>query len=444
MNMRSVFSARIALRVAASLLAGGVAMFVSTLGCRQETILLPAMPDTSQGGGGGGGGGTVQRTALILTLTVSASDSTVSNALGWSNGRMPGATVSVHRDNSSDAVLTATTDSLGTARLDQVLLGAYTVSALRVLDSAERARLAPTDRDVDAVAGGIHVLVDTPSTVALVPAAAGRRGSLVVSEWWFPSDASTTPSSFYPWAGFVEIYNNSDTTIYLDGKIFGDAALQFYDSPYHPCADVQSYITDSLGLWAFMIYQFPGSGTEHPVDPGQAVVLATDAVDHTVVNPLATDLSGADFEFIGSADVDNPTVPNMINVVTWEKPLGHGWSADPVGSEPFVADHLLLDTLPQAYPYTGSQRFYRIPRAAVLDVATLYWPGAQYPLCRYITSPAFDRQPGGYISGENFPVASIQRQVSRILPGGQKVLQRTKTTAVDFRVWSPRTPGYLP
>jgi hypothetical protein len=39
--------------------------------------------------------------------------------------------------------------------------------------------------------------------------------------------------------------------------------------------------------------------------------VAIDGVDDSVVNPGLPDLSYADFEFEGTADSDNPDVPNM-------------------------------------------------------------------------------------------------------------------------------------
>jgi hypothetical protein len=135
-------------------------------------------------------------------------------------------------------------------------------------------------------------------------------------------------------------------------------------------------------------------------------------------------------------------VPHLTNVAQFEKPLGHGYFPDAVEAVPLIAAPLALDTLPTTVLYGRS--YYRIPAPAVLDVMALWWPGSQYPRCTRQVSPLFDRQPGGLITGADFPRESIQRRVLRVLVNGQRVLQRTKTTAVDFEVLLPRTPGSVP
>jgi uncharacterized protein DUF4876 len=420
-----------------------LAALVLIVACRQETILIAPPADTTHsGGGGGGGGGTVQHAVLTVTLTVATPDTSIASALGWTTGRVPGAVVSIAPSNYPPDSSVAISDSVGIVRFPQLLTREYTISVARSITRVEHSRLGSADQDVGALAGALHVTLDTPGVSVSVPMFAGRRGSLVVSEWWYPANASTSPTGFYPYAGYVEVYNNADTTIYLDGKTFGDAVLQMDGTSQHPCSAVEQYTNDSLGVWAYLVYRFPGTGHDHPLAPGAAAVLATDAIDHRTVNPDATDLSHADFEFIGSADVDNPAVPNMINLVAFEKPGGHGYYADPVFSIPFVADPVALDTLPIAYPFNNFP-FYRIPRAAVLDVATFWWPFSTYPRCPYLISPVFDREPGGLIPQTDFYLPSIQRKVwSR--PQSGTILQRTKTTVVDFVNLYPRTPGSAP
>src|SRR5258708_9611987 len=414
------------------------------LACHQETILIAPLADATQsGGGGGGGGGTVQHATLTVTLTVATPDTSIAAALGWTTGRVPGAIVSIAPSDYPPDSSVAVSDAAGMVSFPQLLTRKYTITVARTITKLEHARLDSADQDVGGLAGALHVMVDTPGVSVGVPMFAGRRGSLVVSEWWSPADASTVPNGFYPFAGYVEVYNNTDTTIYLDGKIFGDAVLQTDGTSQHPCSAVEQYTDDSVGVWAYLVYRFPGAGHDHPLAPGAAAVLATDAIDHRTVNPDATDLSRADFEFIGSADVDNPAVPNMINLVAFDKPGGHGYYPDPVASPPFVANPVALDTLPIAYPFNNVP-FYRIPRAAVLDVATFWWPFSTYPRCTYLISPIFDREPGGLIPQSSFPLPSIQRKVLGQSACGHTLLLRTKTTSVDLQNLFPRTPGAVP
>lgn len=69
---------------------------------------------------------------------------------------------------------------------------------------------------------------------------------------------------------------------------------------------------------AIYAFQFPGtpvSGREYPISPGQYIVVAADAVDHSLY-ANAVDLSGADWEFFNplGSDYDVPGIPNVVNI----------------------------------------------------------------------------------------------------------------------------------
>lgn len=51
------------------------------------------------------------------------------------------------------------------------------------------------------------------------------------------------------------------------------------------------------GFSVDFIFVIPGSGQDHPVQPGESLLLALDASNHTEANPNSFDLSVADFEF---------------------------------------------------------------------------------------------------------------------------------------------------
>jgi len=424
-------------------LAAGVTSAVGSAGCRQETILLAPRADTTHTGGTGGG--TVQRVPLTLTIKLFPNDTGMGIALGWPSGVVPGAAVTLQRDGTSDTTLHAISDSLGKITFPSILTGSYSISALRVVDSTERPRLPAGYRDVDALGSGGRVGVDTPSVVTNFTLPVSHRGSLLVSEFWSPLNADPLPNSIYPFAGFVELYNNSDTTIYLDGLIFGDGLLAnpyIYPGSANSCTNFADMMGDTTGVWAEMLFRFPGSGHDHPISPGQAVVIATDAVDHRVVNPDASDLTNADFEFIGPSDVDNPAVPNMINLGTREATFGHGWYAIDRGA-PFVALPLSVDTLPKRVIYTDYLTYYHVARSAILGLSLFLMPLPTRDYCRPLVTPSLDAAPA-FLPYVDYYSPSMQRRVLRRLPDGRAVLQNTRTSVNDFVLTTPRTPGSVP
>lgn len=114
-------------------------------------------------------------------------------------------------------------------------------------------------------------------------------------------------SKFYFYDQFVELYNSSQDTLYLDGCIL----TRNFPSDRE---DIE-YIDVVRAIYAFQFPGVPISGRQHPIYPGQIVVVAADAVDHSLY-ANAVDLSGADWEFFNplGSDYDVPGIPNVINI----------------------------------------------------------------------------------------------------------------------------------
>jgi hypothetical protein len=114
-------------------------------------------------------------------------------------------------------------------------------------------------------------------------------------------------SKFYFYDQFVELYNSSQDTLYLDGCIL----TRNFPSDREDIEDID-YVR---AIYAFQFPGTPAGGTEYPIYPGQLVVVAADAIDHSAY-ANAVDLSGADWEFFNplGSDYDVPGVPNVVNI----------------------------------------------------------------------------------------------------------------------------------
>ncbi|MBQ3754018.1 MAG: DUF4876 domain-containing protein [Prevotella sp.] len=115
---------------------------------------------------------------------------------------------------------------------------------------------------------------------------------------------------------YIVLFNPTEDVLYADGVSIGvtmhlswQNKQLWYDSYYPTQVPIGGFIT------------IPGSGKEHAVNPGEKLVIAFTAINHSeVVNgeiayDHAVDLSGADFEvYYGpdANDVDNPDVPNVL------------------------------------------------------------------------------------------------------------------------------------
>jgi hypothetical protein len=349
------------------------------------------------------------------------------------------------------------TDSLGQVTFAELLPGRYDITSLRLLSVDEGVWIAEADStlaSISALGGGVRTRVQPPAVIVEVEAAAGRRGSLVISEihdWW-PRVASG-PTVQYSQATYIEVYNNADTTVFLDGKILGDGFWYVWESELNEssrdnCTAFESWRMDPDGVWSEMHLRFPGGGHEYPLAPQGTRIVATQAIDHGEVHPGLglPDLSMVDFEVVGPGqDVDNPAVPNMEHVGFRPSIDALGRGLVPVYYTPFIADNVDLESLPTDQLPLRNPDYRRFPAAMVLDLvavyhdpATLDWDGR---VCDHLVSPIFDRQAAPIWNG--LAGNSVHRRVLGTTASGQVILQRTRTSAVDL-VRGPRSPGRVP
>ena len=377
-----------------------------------------------------------------LTITVRLEDPVLAQALGWSQG-VPDAKVFLMRVGEEFDPITLVTDSTGTAVLESILPGQYRMAAHRMLREDET---GPTGGVVRAFGDGRIGQVGSPSVISLT-LLANQASPVVFSEIQFSGryDGNPALGPDYTWFQYFELYNNSDSTIYLDGMLWGWAWHFAFESQRHPCAVTEPFRADPLGLWAAYFHRFPGSGNDYPLAPGQTVVVALDAADHSTVHPNLPDLSHADFELEGTADVDNPDVPNLPEVGPTYFPYSHG--VQPSSSAPlFLAQPLDLSTLVQQRDPDWGRDWVRIPTEAVLDVVNADGMSPDYdlliaPPCALFVPRSMDRLAGVRKLNSYDATFTMQRKTLQIIDG-RFVLQDVNTSFVDFTE-AQRSPGRI-
>ena len=115
-------------------------------------------------------------------------------------------------------------------------------------------------------------------------------------------------SKFYFYDQYVELYNSSTDTLFLDGCII----------TRNSSANVTD-IEEIDFVRAVYAFQFPGTpitGRQYPIFPGQFVVIAADAIDHSAYANNGADLSNADWECFNplGSDYDVPGIPNLVSI----------------------------------------------------------------------------------------------------------------------------------
>ncbi|MCR4582626.1 MAG: DUF4876 domain-containing protein [Prevotella sp.] len=115
---------------------------------------------------------------------------------------------------------------------------------------------------------------------------------------------------------YIVLFNPTEDVLYADGVCVG---VTQHMSRTNKQLWYDSYYPDQVPVGGFIT--IPGAGQEHAVQPGEKLVIAFTAINHSeVVNDEiaydhAVDLSGADWEIYygpDANDVDNPDVPNVL------------------------------------------------------------------------------------------------------------------------------------
>lgn len=112
---------------------------------------------------------------------------------------------------------------------------------------------------------------------------ATARGTIILKEAYFHKTKTPEGSANYGYDQYFTLCNNSDEVQYLDGVGVGFHTdfnsgktanfTKFWQTP-------STELRDSVPVNAFG-FIFPGAGQEHPLQPGEEVVVALSAVEHT-------------------------------------------------------------------------------------------------------------------------------------------------------------------
>ncbi|BFN38311.1 DUF4876 domain-containing protein [Fidelibacter multiformis] len=317
--------------------------------------------------------------------------------------------------------LTTVTDSLGTASFSAVLPDRYSISVSRPLKTEEIWEVLNRNEmwTLNGDSSNVILFAEPGETLTVtVPLSRSRSGSLVISEIYY-SGSKPDPIPNYFHDQFLEIYNNSETTQYLDSLIICDTDYGFAEDSY---------------LHAIHAYMFPGTGTDYPLEPGEAVVIAQDAINHAQYNKSSIDLTDADFEYYvkDQGDVNNTDAVDMIQI-------HHKYGIDFLYS--VFNDAILLVKVKDPYKH-GYDNFERllIPVTSVID-------GVDYRentslMDKKRLSAAIDAGLAGGMPA--YTTQSVSRIVDTVAVDGRVILKDSNNSSFDFITSQELTPGEVP
>lgn len=187
------------------------------------------------------------------------------------------------------------TDTAGIATFQGLAVGQYNVFVSREIITNTKTILITGSK--------ILTLPDSLNGMDSIRVQPIEKSNIVINEIYYCGPPNR---NFYFYDQFVELYNNSDLTVYLDGMFICRTVQN-----RHPDIETNDFVQ------TLNIFKFPGvalTGTEYPLEPGEFIVVAQDAINHSKFVEKALDLSDADWEFYNpySGDIDNPA-PNVEN-----------------------------------------------------------------------------------------------------------------------------------
>lgn len=228
-----------------------------------------------------------------------------------------------------------------------------------------------------------------------------------------------TDAGLYFHDKYIELFNQSDTTVYLDGLLIARA----YSIGYLGI----NWVNDSLHVHTKQIWYFPGSGKDYPLEPGQFAVAAEDALNHKINAPNSIDLTEADFEFYkaDAPDLDNKAT----NMIMFYQTSGVDWL---IGgkSDALIISNVKLDEL------LFEEERYLIPTESVLD-------GVEYlgDLSRLDKKKLYHGIDAAATGGIGFYTGkTMERKIVTREP--RLKLKDNNNSLIDFNIYAKPSPGY--
>ena len=277
---------------------------------------------------------------------------------------------------------------------------------------------------------------DEAQGVIELPLSLAKTSALVIKEIYF-GGCKGLNNEEYKDDQYVTLYNNSDQTIYLDGLCLGivDPGNNL-ESPWMNYTDMKRIPVNDL------TWQFPGSGKEYPLAPGEEITIATNAVDHTsgeYQHANSVDLSGVDWGF-WDVSLDRQTIAAGVKPMTLLANLNPSlvMYSLPVFGPTFMV--FSLQDSPEEYVQDPDNRKPR-PKASNQEKRYLMVPQEWVIDCiecvKDVNSPK--RVPNGldngkcYIPGDRYSGRSIIRKKTGTTDG-RAVYQDTNNSAEDMEV----------
>lgn len=263
----------------------------------------------------------------------------------------------------------------------------------------------------------------------------------IIEEVFF-TGIKTPDNKNYNSSRYFKITNNTSKVLFADQLIIGQSEFLTTDdknpTPYNP----------NLSFAVKGVMVLPGTGNQYPVQPGDFIVIADNAINHKQNTSTAYDLHNADFEFPSTnpalGQVDNPSVPNA--EVIYTQMQFNMFFLHNRGFESYVIARFpagenkdsFLQKFKYDYTYQNSagtvtsKSAYAIPNSWIVDAENNSVPTK---FIHTLTSASMDSgwaSVGATDNDANRYGKSVRRKTSGTLSNGKNLYMDTNNSTNDF------------
>ena len=263
----------------------------------------------------------------------------------------------------------------------------------------------------------------------------------IIEEVFF-TGVKTSDNKNYNSSRYFKITNNTNKILFADQLIIAQSEFLTTDdknpTPYNK----------NLSFPVKGVMVLPGTGNQYPVQPGDFIVIADNAINHKQNTSTAYDLHNADFEFPSTnpalGQVDNPSVPNadiIYSQTNFDMFLMHnrGFESYVIARFPTGEDKItFLQKFKYDYSYQNSagiitpRSAYAIPNSWIVDAENNSVPTK---FIHTLTAPGIDSgwtSVGATDSDANRFGKSVRRKTAGTMTNGKNLYMDTNNSTNDF------------
>lgn len=328
------------------------------------------------------------------------------------------------------------TDAQGKGTVPGLIKGFYTVQAFKMVSAEEAFELTGVEVAFP-VNGTKTVLVEVNNGEAVVDMFGSNAKPLIFKEIYYTGSRTPNNTTYFS-DQYYEIYNNTDQVMYADSLCIGNTG----GAPGNtPTAKTWGFRDDNEFVYLQNVWMIPGNGHDHPIQPGESIIIAQDGIDHktdplgNANSPVNLGVGTAQWEsYVPRADnrdLDSD-VPNLQAIYLGN--VGFDWLTGVFGPGMVIFKHRQVDQLPLFTEpgSTSTSQFMQVPVDNVLDAVDCLANATALNFKRIPTSidAGFNFCSGSYV-GE-----SLRRKVART-ENGRRVLQDFNNSSIDFETVKP-------